>query len=394
MKRPGLAPARLALLILLVACQAGAQTPTQSAEQSAADATELRVRLLAIHSPAEIRIRPRDASARVRLCSRCRAKPLIDALEVRPAAARLVLSPAGSAAVITVSGAYRLDTPGNAAVELQLPLEVRAENGQLRVELRMPLEEYVAGVVAGEGAGFTSQESLKAMAVAARTFAMHFRGRHRAEGFDLCDTTHCQDLHLGAISARMRAAAEATRGEMLWYGGRPAAAYHHRHCGGWTEDAQVVWPDAAAPYLQARKDPYCLARDPGRWSTGIAKRDLAHALAASHLAAPARLDSLSIVERSSSGRAVRLRLAGPEAVELRAPDLRFAVGRALGWEKIPSDLYNVLDTGDAFVFEGSGAGHGVGMCQTGAAELGARGRTYREILAFYYPGTTLGTTAP
>jgi stage II sporulation protein D len=394
MRRPGLVPALLLMPMLLAPCTARAQTASQASGPSAADSTELRVRLFAIHSPAEIRISPRDASARVLLCSRCREKPLTGVLEIRPAAARLSLTPPGSAAVVTVSGSVRLETPGNAALDVELSLEIRAENGRLRVELRMPLEEYVAGVVAGEGVGFTSPESLKAMAVAARTFAMRFRGRHRAEGFDLCDTTHCQDLHLGAITARMRAAAEATRGEILWYDGCPAATYHHRHCGGSTEDARMVWPDAAAPYLIVHKDAFCLARDPGRWSTEIAKRDLARALAASHLEAPGRLESLSILERSSSGRAVLLRLAGPEAISQRAADLRFAVGRALGWEQIPSDLYDVRDTGEAIVFEGRGAGHGVGMCQTGAAEMGVQGKTYREILAFYYPGTTLGATPP
>jgi stage II sporulation protein D len=398
MRRPGLVLALLLMPMLLAPSTARAQTPPQTSRKSsgapAADTTELRVRLFAIHSPAEMRISPRDASARVRLCSRCKEKRLTEALEIRLAAARLSLTPAGSAEVVMVSGSVRLETPGNAAVDVQLPLEIRAENGRLRVELRMPIEEYVAGVVAGEGVGFTSPESLKAMAVAARTFAMHFRGRHRAEGFDLCDTTHCQDLHLGAITARMRAAAEATRDEILWFEGRPAATYHHRHCGGSTEDARMVWADAAAPYLIAHKDAYCLARDPGRWSTEIAKRDLAHALAASHLEAPARLETLSILERSSSGRAVLLRLAGPEAVDLRAADLRFAVGRALGWEKIPSDLYELRDTGETIVFEGRGAGHGVGMCQTGAAEMGVQGKAYREILAFYFPGTMLSATAP
>ena len=397
-----LAPALLLSLTLLTPCQASAQTPSPSSAQSAvqpsaqqtAQSTELIVRLYAIHSPAEIRISPRDASARVRLCSRCKEKPLTHALEIRAIAARLALAPAGSAAVVGISGAYRLESPGNAPVELQLPLELHAENGRLRVELRMPFEEYVAGVVAGEGVGFTSEESLKAMAVVARTFATHFRGRHRAEGFDLCDTTHCQDLHLGALTPRIRAAAEATRGEILWFEGRPAATYHHRHCGGSTEDARVVWPDEVAPYLRAQKDAYCLTRDPGQWRTEISKRDIARALAASHIPAPAPLEALTIVEHSSSGRVVRLMLSGLDGVEVRAADLRFAVGRALGWEKIPSDLYDLTDTGAAIVFEGRGAGHGVGMCQTGAAEMGLKGKTYREILAFYFPGTTLGATPP
>ncbi len=340
-----------------------------------------------------MRISPLDASARVSVCEHCEFKSLAATLEIRAENSQLALTPDGSAASVRVTGAYRLESPGNAAVELGDPLELHAEADRIRVEVQMPLEEYVAAVVAGEGVGFTSEESREAMAVVARTFALHFRGRHVAEGFDLCDTTHCQDLHLGGLSTRTRAAAKATKGEILWYGGRPAATYHHRHCGGSTEDARVVWPDEAATYLRAQRDPYCLARDPGRWTTEISKRDIASALSASHLPAPAALDAITIAERSSSGRALRLVLSGLEGAEVRAADFRFALGRALGWEKIPSDLYNVRDAGDGIILEGRGAGHGVGMCQTGAAELGARGRNYREILAFYYPGTTLGTAA-
>ena len=391
----------VSMALVLIFCRAGAQTNPQASAparvHSEALPTELRVRLYAIHSPVATRVSPRDASARVSLCLRCASAPLAEALEIRASASRLTLIPEGSATVVRVSGAYRLESPGNAPVELALPLELRAENGRLRVELQMPLEDYVAAVVAGEGVGFTSEESLKAMAVVARTFALHFRERHRAEGFDLCDTTHCQDLHLVAVNARMRTAALATRGEILWFDGRPAATFHHRHCGGSTEDARVVWPDEAAPYLRAQKDAYCLARDPGRWSTEIAKRDIAGALAASHIPAPASLEALTIAERSASGRAVRLLLAGlagQDGLEVRAADLRFAVGRALGWDKIPSDLYDLRDTGEGILFDGRGAGHGVGMCQTGAAELGSRGRTYREILLFYFPGTTLSAVRP
>jgi stage II sporulation protein D len=386
--------------------QAGPHTDTQDAAppppqssfqpdpQSSSQAQDLRVRLYAIHSPAEIRVSPLDGSARFRLCEKCVDRPLAQPIQIRGAAAGLALSPGGSAKIIYVSGAYRIETPGNEPLGLRFPLELRAEAGRVRVEALMPLEEYVAAVVAGEGVGFTSVDSLEAMVVVARTFAMHFRGRHRAENFDLCDTTHCQDLRLGAVNARMRAAAEATRGEILWYDGRPAATYHHRHCGGSTEDARVVWPDEAVPYLRAQKDVYCLARDAGTWRAEIAKRDVARALAASHLPAPAPLETLTIAERSGSGRAVRLLLGGPDGVEVRAADLRFAIGRALGWEKIPSDLYDLHDSGDAIVFEGRGAGHGVGMCQTGAAELGARGKSYREILAFYFPGTILSAQRP
>jgi stage II sporulation protein D len=94
---------------------------------------------------------------------------------------------------------------------------------QLRVKLSgraallsMDIEDYVAAAVAGEAGGFKSMEALKAMAVAARTFARANLNRHRAQGYDLCETTHCQDLRLNSVDTRHRAAAEATSGEILW----------------------------------------------------------------------------------------------------------------------------------------------------------------------------------
>lgn len=78
---------------------------------------------------------------------------------------------------------------------------------------------------------------------------------------------------------------------------------------------------------------------------------------------------------------------------MTATDFRFAVGRALGWDKLRSDLYQEEDLGDRLVFRGRGQGHGVGLCQAGAEIMGEQGRSYREILAFYYPGTAVGINA-
>jgi stage II sporulation protein D len=76
-----------------------------------------------------------------------------------------------------------------------------------------------------------------------------------------------------------------------------------------------------------------------------------------------------------------------------ASSFRFALGRALGWNTLKSDWYDVTTSGDHFVFSGRGTGHGVGLCQTGAAEMARQGKTYREILTFYYPGAELGRSA-
>jgi stage II sporulation protein D len=247
----------------------------------------------------------------------------------------------------------------------------------------MTLEDYVAAVLAGEAAGVGEEHALRALAVAARTYAVRFRGRHRDEGFDFCDTTHCQDARLAAVGARAREAAEATEGELLWFDGRPAATFYHQNCGGQTEDAKAVFPGYEALYLRSLADPFCIMRGRMDWSCEISARDLARALGA-----PA--SSVRVVERTASGRVAWLDISGRR---VPASALHFAVGRALGWHLLRSAAFEVTPAPNGFRFRGHGSGHGVGLCQQGAVRMAAEGRTYREILNFYYPATRAGLTA-
>lgn len=264
-------------------------------------------------------------------------------------------------------------------------------NGSKTVDL--PIETYVAATLAGESGGFHSDEALKAMAVAARTYAIRMRRRHESEGFDLCDTTHCQRLDLHGITARIEKIAAETAGELLWYQGKPAFTPYTKDCGGMSEDAAVVWPDMAAPYLRPHTDPYCRrASSPWRWTAQ--PRRIVQALSQSQLHVPSSLDRITVATRTPSGRASTLQLLGhDESIRVAASSFRFAIGRAFGWNTIRSDRYEIHPTGGGILFEGSGDGHGIGLCQLGADEMGREKKTYKEILAVYYPGTTIGRTA-
>ena len=163
-----------------------------------------------------------------------------------------------SSSTLLISGSARITGEGFSPFAIDGELQVQSREDLLLLTLAMTLEEYVTAVLQGEAAGFKSDEALKAMAVAARTYAVHFGSRHRLEGFDFCDTTHCQDVRLGNESQRARAAVAATEGELLWFEGRPAATYYHRSCGGELEDASALEPDLHAPYLRRHHDDYCL----------------------------------------------------------------------------------------------------------------------------------------
>ncbi|SPE39152.1 SpoIID/LytB domain [Candidatus Sulfopaludibacter sp. SbA3] len=223
------------------------------------------------------------------------------------------------------------------------------------------------------------------MAVAARTYAVRLRGRHAAEGYDFCATTHCQHIELQSINARLEQAAAATLGEMLWYEGKPAFTCYTRDCGGRTEDGAAVW-NVPEPYLKSHQDPYCEA---AKWRWEANPQQIVTALRQSQLRTPEKVERVDVVARTPSGRAQTLVLQGPGgSVRVSAGAFRFALGRAFGWNLVASDSYQIHWP----VFEGTGSGHGVGLCQRGADQMGAAGKTYREILAFYFPGSTLGVS--
>ena len=278
-----------------------------------------------------------------------------------------------------------------AASESTVRIQLQDDRSAKIVE--MPMERYVAAVLAGESSVFQSQEALRAMAVAARTYAVRMRGRHSTEGFDLCSTTHCQRLDLGAVTPRLERAAAETAGALLWYQGKPAFTPYTRDCGGQTEDAATVWPDLAAPYLKIHPDRYCLRIGTSHWRWVGDPKQIADALVRSSLRTPRSLDRIAMLNRTSSGRAATLMLTGGnESIRISATSFRFAVGRELGWDTIRGDRYEIHVTNGHVVFEGTGSGHGVGLCQDGAEQMGLGGSSYREILAFYYPGTVVGLT--
>jgi stage II sporulation protein D len=266
--------------------------------------------------------------------------------------------------------------------------------GMPPLRVYMTMEEYVAAALAGEGGDLRSPEALKAMAVAVRTYAVRFRGRHYSEGFDLCDTTHCQWLRPDAVNARLRQATRDTAGQFLWYEGAPAYAYYSQDCAGTTEAAGNVWPDQAHSYLISVKDSFCVRQGRTGWQFAVSPGALRTALENAGLRTPARIDDVAVSARTISGRAREIVLRGEGGeVRIAATSLRFAIDRSLGWDNLKSTLFDVRREGDQFIFRGYGNGHGVGLCQKGADVMASEGRSYRDILAFYYPGTSVGLSA-
>jgi stage II sporulation protein D len=353
-------------------------------------AQDLRVRLYTLHPPAEITVKAALGTLQWRTCPGC-PKNSATLLSLQAAGSELRVRDAGVIREIFISGAIRIEASGHPPIAANFPLQIQASSGHLLLTAAIPVEDYVAAVLAGESGDFRNDESLKAMAVMVRTYATRFRGQHAGEGFDFCDTTHCQVPSWNGISSRVSAAADFTRGEILLFQGAAVSAFYHQNCGGTIAASSEAWPSVAEPYLRTHPDPYCATASPLKWESSLSVADLDAALRTSGLSTPAGWTAIEIISRSGSGRAQRLRIKGgtsPDAL-ISASSFRFAVDRALGWNKIRSDLYDLRNDGDHILFSGRGSGHGVGLCQAGAEEMARQGKDYRQILDFYFPGTHL-----
>ena len=247
----------------------------------------------------------------------------------------------------------------------------------------VPLELYVARVLAGEGEPNAAEAAQQALAVAIRTYAVVNAGRHRREGFDLCDTTHCQVLR--AANESSRRAAMATAGRVLTLAGKPVEIFYSASCGGRSESAVNVWPGAGQfSYLKSVRDD--VHEDDMPWVLDMTLDEIRQALARAGFGG-SRLRDIEIDGRTSSGRVARLRVPGLRPDAIAGDPFRMAIGARM----LRSTAFSMTRRGDVVHFTGVGYGHGVGMCVIGAGKRARRGESVEAILAQYYPALTVAT---
>lgn len=277
-------------------------------------------------------------------------------------------------------------------------IAVRAGDGRLVVVNWVPLADYLRSVVPLEMPPSAPKAALRAQAVAARSFAIAAQGRHGRKPYDFCDLPHCQ-LYLGARSESPKtdAAISVTEGQVLTEGGKPIEAVFHSCCGGATSAIQDVWGGGTpVPYLVSRSDlgphgAYCRRAPHFRWQFTVSAASLLRALRTSKSTDPGtRLRSIQVLQRDDAGRATEVEIVGDKRVTVTGSALRTLLSRTLGSDKMKSARFAVGRRNDQYVFEGTGHGHGVGMCHWGAMGRAEAGETYQEILGHYYPGTVLG----
>ncbi len=248
------------------------------------------------------------------------------------------------------------------------------------------LERYLAGVLGAECPLDWPEESLKALAVAARTYALAKMGERAGGDFDL--VAGVMDQCYGGLdqeNALSRRLVRETAGEVLTWHRLPFPAFYSACCGGQTADGPnaLMEAPAIAP-LRGHPCPYCRLGLPFdkqerfRW-----KKKLPRAHLDKVLGAPRPLISIRPSSPDLGGHAghVRLSWAGG-GKDLDMLSFRRAAG-------ISSNSWTAQVKGKDVHFVGRGFGHGVGLCQWGVRRMGQEGFSHREILEFYYPGAAL-----
>ena len=306
----------------------------------------------------------------------------------------------------------------------------------------LPVERYLTSVISSEMSATASIEFLKAHAVISRSWllAQMAKRQQMEKGgtsffsfikkddelirwydrddhtiFDVCADDHCQRYQgiTKQSSLTVEQAVQATRGQILAYEDEICDTRFSKCCGGQTEEFQYCWEDTPKPYLVSFHDPYCNTSDKHilsqvlndfdketpdfyRWTVVYTQEQLSELVNRKLKDDFGTITDLIPLERGKSGRIWKLKIVGTKKTFTIGKELE--IRRALSETHLLSSAFEVevrsQESGDrsqekTFILHGSGWGHGVGLCQIGAAVMGEQGKTYDEILLFYYRNATI-----
>ncbi len=255
----------------------------------------------------------------------------------------------------------------------------------LMVVCSLPMERYLVGIIGSEISPSWPVESIKAQAVAARTYAINkINSEGTRSDYDIASTVLAQVYHGSHVEdAKAKDAVELTRGEVLTRAGKVFPAFYHSCCGGRTERAHNVWKNAEGP--PPIEDKYCARSPKLNWSYSITSAAFSSAM--SQAGFP--LGAIESVDTSIFGDSPRVEnlLVEDEFGLKMIPATE--VRRIIGYKEVRSTWFDAGLSRGSITFTGKGYGHGVGMCQFGAKGMADAGFSYRDILKFYYPDAEL-----
>lgn len=254
-------------------------------------------------------------------------------------------------------------------------LELSKANGNLKMVATVPLEEYVAGVVQAEAGKGHWLEYYKLQAVSCRTYALANLTKHAADGFELCDGTHCQVFKGAATDPTILQAAKATHGMVVVDANiRLIHATFHSNCGGETLNAEDVW-SKPEPYLRSTVDTFCTKAPHAAWRRVIGRNEWLGYL-------QRKFD----VDTTDRQRVEVLTGYSPSCRDLYLCDIDPLIPLEqvrTDW-KLNSAYFSIGTEQGNVVLTGRGFGHGVGLCQEGAMNMARSGASFTDILHHYY----------
>ncbi|RUR83315.1 SpoIID/LytB domain-containing protein [Chlorogloeopsis fritschii PCC 9212] len=257
-------------------------------------------------------------------------------------------------------------------------LVVPTEKGLTAVNW-VDLEEYLYSVLGGEVDARWPQEALKAQAIAARTYALYKREKERNNPiYDLGKTPDRWQIYKGVISESPTtyAAVDGTAGKVLTYQNRIILSAFHACSGGHTENVEDVWGNPL-PYLRAVPD----------FDQNIQQCNWVRSFSPAEISAKfpevGNVKQIIPEKRSRYGSVKSLKIVGDKGEKmLKGEEVRTAL-------KLRSTRFNVSNGNGAFILQGLGFGHGIGMSQWGAYNLARQGANHLQILGHYYKGVAL-----
>ena len=312
----------------------------------------------------------------------------------------------------------------------------------------LPLGTYIRGVIPYELGSSYPEESTKAMAIIAATFAVYNENRHSSYGFDVCTGQHCQVYRgIGTSSHRYEtdkivSCCNAVKGMVITYNKEPIQAVYHSSNGGFTENSENVWV-AALPYLRSVEEKFEQTTEGatrgqlGIWTTSLTADQITKKLNDNGYSI-GKVKSVEVTKRSEAGSVLELSISdGSKTVVLKKENMRMV----LGTDILLSQNFKVLHEGSVYVndgvelssglsgayvmgadgvavllpdtartvltgsgqtvvnegsggsdewtFDGKGWGHSLGLCQWGSIGMGRAGYTFDQIIKYYFTGVQI-----
>ena len=333
-------------------------------------------------------------------------------------------------------------------VEYRGAVDCIADGDVMNVVNVVFLDHYLYGVISREMSPSWHVEALKAQAICARNYISVHLGKHKSEGFDLCNSVHCQAYSgTNVESEGSYIPVDETTRQVLTYDGKLAELYYSASMGPTTEDVKNVWGNSV-PYLISVDNSFEDTENipNGKWS-GTLTQDEATTIMRNKGYDVGDVTKIEVLEYTKNGRALKMQVTGSSGsktfereacrtlfntvtksqmftvtsnqgdskatLQVRVTDgtevadcniknlvILTANGRFTPktdtlyvsdgkTEKVYSKTATTAPKNITFTFEGTGWGHSVGMSQYGAKGMAEKGYDYVEILLHYFPGTNL-----